>query len=580
MSALTNRDIANIFDTVADMLLLKGEIIHRVMAYRNAALSIREAPRDLRAMAASGELGTLPNVGKIISEKITEMLETGKLEFYENLKAEIPVGVVEMLNINGVGPKKAVHFWKEMGITSVDALETAAKENKLKTQPGMGAKSEQKILEGIALYRKQVDNPRTPLGAALPIAESILARMLALPEALHGDIAGSIRRGRPTIGDVDLLIASHNAEPIMDAFVQLDEVSRVLGHGPTKSSVELHNGLQVDLRVLAPERYGTGLNYFTGSQMHNIAIRKLALERGLSLNEHAFTPVNGDPEILCDGEEAVYATVGLSYIPPEIRENLGEIELAQTNKIPHLLELSDIQADLHMHTVWSDGKNTVREMVEAALERGLKYIVITDHSYGATIANGLSVERLLAQQTEVRQVDAEMQGKIRVLHGTEMEIRADGSLDFPDEVLQQLDFVIASLHVSLRQPREQITQRLLNAVRNPHIDLIAHPRGQLIPDREGADLDFDVIFAAAKESGIALEINANPARLDLEAQYARRASEMGIPITIDTDAHSIVQMNNMRYGVITGRRGWLTAEAVINTWSFEKFEKWVTQRGK
>jgi DNA polymerase (family 10) len=337
--------------------------------------------------------------------------------------------------------------------------------------------------------------------------------------------------------------------------------------------------VQIDLVMIPPERWGTALVYFTGSKTHNIHIRELARQKGLTLNEHAFTSLNGGDETLCATEEEVYATLGLEWMPPEIREDWGEIELAAEGKIPNLINLDDIRADLHMHTVWSDGKFTVREMATAARACGLQYIVITDHSRGATIANGLTVERLLAQQEEVRAVDAEMSPNLRIFHGTEMEIRADGTLDFPDEVLAQLDFVIASLHVGLRQPREQVTERLLNAIRNPNVDLIGHPRGQLIPDRDPADLDMDAVFAAAREHGTALEINANPHRLDLEAQYARRAVELGIPLAIDTDAHRIEELDLMRFGILTARRGWVQAKNVLNTMPIEGFLDWLKQRG-
>ncbi len=581
---MTNREIADTFDTIADMLQIKGEIIHRVMAYKNAAGAIRDLSRDINVVAAAGELDTIPFVGKIIGEKIQEMLDTGKLEFYENLKAEVPEGVVDILHINGVGPKKAKQFW-DAGFTSVEALEAAIKDGKLNDMAGMGAKTQAKILEAIESLKRRAADTRTPRGTALPFAESILARLLELPQSQKGAIGGSIRRGRPTIGDVDLVVASSDPQPIMDVFVTMPEVSRVLGHGEKKSSVELHSGLQVDLRVIPPERWGTGLQYFGGSQAHGIHVREIARTKGLSLNEHALTPVNDDGsldsthEILCATEEEVYERLGLPWIPPEIREDWGEIEAAQAGKLPNLITIDDMRADLHMHTIWSDGKYTVREMAEAALARGREYICITDHSKGATIANGLSVERLMEQHKEVRQVDAEMR-PFRVFHGTEMEIRADGEMDFPDDVLEMLDFVVASLHQGLRQPREQVTQRLLNAIHNPHVDLIGHPRGQLIMERDGADLDMEAVFAAAIKSGIALEINANPHRLDLEAQYARRAVELGIPLCIDTDAHSIDQMDLLRYGILTARRGWVEAKSVINTWTREKFMEWVEKRGR
>lgn len=581
----TNREMADTFETVADLLQLKGENIHRVLAYRHAADSLRELPRDVAAYAREGTLTDIPFIGDTLAEKITEMLETGKLQFYERLAAEVPPGVVHILRINGVGPKKAMLFYKELGIDTVEKLEKAARAGKLRDLAGMGAKSEQKIIEGIEALARQTD--RQPLGFAQPQAQHILDFVMEQPGALKGAIAGSIRRARPTIGDVDLLVASHEAAPIMDAFVTMPSVARVLGHGPTKSSVELHNGLQVDLRVLEPARWGTALNYFTGSQAHNIKLREIALTKGFSLNEHAFRPadkngnlIEGAPETLCATEEEVYALLGLPYIPPELRENAGEIEAAMQNRLPKLLTLEDMHADLHMHTTWSDGKLSIREMAEAAKARGRQFIVITDHSAYSTIANGLSVERILQQQDEVRRVDAEMGPDFRVFHGVEMDIRTDGTLDYPDEVLAKLDFVIASLHFGLRQERAVVTRRLLNAINNPHVDLIGHPRGQYIPDREPADLDMDAVFAAAKQSGIALEINANPRRLDLEAGYARRAVEMGIPLAIDTDAHSAENLDLLYFGVLTARRGWVTADSVLNTWPLERFLNWVQNRGK
>ncbi|MBA3869431.1 MAG: DNA polymerase/3'-5' exonuclease PolX, partial [Anaerolineae bacterium] len=486
--SLTNREIADLFEKVATMLEIKGEIIHRVLSYRRAGETIRELPRDLHAIAAEGTLTDIPGIGDTLAAKINEMLETGKLEFYEKLAKEIPAGLVDMVHINGVGPKKAKLFWKEQNITTVAELEVAARAGKLRNLAGMGEKSEQKIIDGIESLSRQTG--RTPLGNALPAAQAMLDHVLAVPGAIEGAIAGSIRRARPTIGDVDLLVASDDAKPIMDAFVAMEQVGRILGHGPSKSSVELLNGLQVDLRVLEKARWGTALNYFTGSQAHNIRMRELALKKGYSLNEHAFSPVDKEgniiedaPKILCATEEEVYATVGLPWIPPELREDSGEIEAAQANKLPKLITMDDMHADLHMHTTASDGTRSIREMAEEALNRGRKFIVITDHSHSLGIANGLTVERLLKQQEEVRQVDKELSGSIRVFHGTEMDINADGSLDFPDDVLAQLDFVIASLHVSLRQPREQITARMLSAIRNPNVDLIGHPRAQILPDR-------------------------------------------------------------------------------------------------
>jgi DNA polymerase (family X) len=585
--AVTNRQIADVFDMVADMLQLKGEIIHRVLSYRRAAESVRELPRDINVVAAEGKLTEMPGIGKTLEEKIIELIETGELEFYNRLAAEIPPGVVDIMRINGVGPKKAQLFWKELQITDVQMLEQAAKEGKLRDLSGMGAKSEQKVLEGIESLRRQTG--RTPLGVALPAAEALLDPLRSLPGVVDTQLAGSIRRARPTIGDIDLLLAVDNMEAapaIMEVFVQQPTVARVLGQGETKSSVELHNGVQVDLRVLPIEEWGTAQQYFTGSQAHNIRIREIALAKGYSLNEHAFSPVDKSGNIIEDAEkvtfsseEAVYEFLDMQWITPEIRENAGEIERAQARTLPRFIQLEDIQADLHMHTTWSDGKLSIREMVELAKAHGRKYIVITDHSRSLGVANGLTVDRLLEQQAEIRRIDAEMNGSIRVFHGTEMEITADGHLDFPDDVLAQLDFVIASVHVSLRQERDVVTQRMLRAVQNPHVDLIGHPRGQLIPTREPHDADMDAVFAAAQTSGVAMEINANPARLDLEAQYARRAAELGILLSINTDSHNASDMDLLHYGIRTARRGWVEPESVINTWPLERFLSWAQSRG-
>jgi len=574
--ALTNREIAEIFENVADLLQLKGESVHRILAYRHAAESIRESPRDLRTMAAAGELQTLPNIGATLADKINEMLSSGQLTFYEKLKAEIPLELIQVLRVNGIGPKHTMQFYKELGLRSVAEVEAAAREGKLRTLSGIGEKSEKKILEAIQAFANRSDRVR--IDVAMNAAESIISALLALPGALHGDIAGSLRRGRSTIGDIDLLIASETAEPIMDAFVTRSDVARVLLQGPTKSSVELNNGLQCDLRVLDPQRYGTALVYFTGSQAHNIRLRELAQARGLTLNENAFTPLKGGAEILCESEEQVYTTLGLPLIPPELREDRGEIEAAQSGDLPTLITQADIHGDFHMHTVWSDGHLSVRQMAELARARGLSHIVITDHSVSLGIANGLSIERLHQQRDEIRAVDAEMRPALRVLQGTEMEIKTDGTLDFPNEVLAELDVVVASLHSGLRQPREQVTARLLSAIRNPHVDIIGHPRGQLIPDREGADLDMDAVFSAAAQTGTVLEINANPYRLDLDDAHAHRAVQMGVRLAIDTDAHAAGDFDLLRYGILTARRGWVRAADVINTLPADEFMRWLQSR--
>lgn len=582
--SLTNREIVDIFERCADMLQIRGDNIHRVLSYRRAAETISTLPRDLRAISAEGGLTDLQYVGKTIAAKIDEMLETGELDFYNRLKAEIPEGLVDIMHINGVGPKKAKLFWEQLDITSVEALKQAAEEDKLSNLSGMGKKSQQKIIDGIEALSRQTG--RTSIGEALPAAQAILDLLMELPEAVEGAIAGSIRRGRETIGDVDLLIASDNATPIMDTFVNMENVARILGHGPTKSSVELLTGLQVDVRVLEKARWGTALNYFTGSQAHNVRMRQIALDQGLSLNEWALSPVDDDKNIIedaekiyCDTEEKIYETLGLQYVPPELREDTGEIEAAKDKSLPMLITRADIIADLHMHTTYSDGKLSVREMAEACKKRGHQYIVITDHSRSLGIANGLSIERLMEQMEEVHQVNEDMGDDFHVFAGTEMDIKADGTMDYPDEVLEKLDFVIASLHVGLQQKRDQITERLLNAIQNPHVDMIGHPSSRLIPNREAVDADWDAVLKAAAEHNTILEINANPARLDLKPELARLAKDMGVLLAINTDAHAEDHLDLMDFGVINARRGWVEAKHVVNTWTFEKFSNWVQNRG-
>ncbi|MEO1162876.1 MAG: DNA polymerase/3'-5' exonuclease PolX [Chloroflexota bacterium] len=582
MSALTNRDIAEVFSNIADILEIKGESRFRYLSYRRASEEIAELPRDLRAYLDDGTLRDIPGIGKAIADKITELLETGQLEYYEKRKAEVPLGVVQIKHINGVGPKKAKLFWEELGITSIEQLKAAAENGKLAELAGMGKKSQQKVLDGIEAIARRSD--RTPIGNARPAAEKILAYLMDLPEAQEGTIAGSIRRARPTIGDVDILIASDNAQPIMDAVVSMDEVARVLGHGDTKSSVELHSGLQVDVRVLPKQRWGTAIQYFTGSQAHNIKVREIAREKGYSLNEDALRPIDENGElrdestyVYCESEEAVYETIGLAWVPPELREDNGEIDLAKANNLPKLITIKDIIADLHMHTTYSDGKLSILEMAEAAKARGMQYIAITDHSQMQAQAGGLKPDEALAQAEAVREANANIDG-IEILHGIEVDIKADGTLDFDDDVLAQFDWVVASPHVALRQDRDAFTERIVKAIHNPHVDCIGHPTGRLIGRREPAQINIDPVIKAAVETRTALEINANPSRLDLDAQYVRLAVEAGVLLSINTDAHDESMMDVLDYGINNARRGWLTAEQVINTWSFDTFKAWLAEK--
>ena len=573
---LSNRELAEVFQTIADLLEIKGEVIYKILAYRKAADSLNNLGRDASEYWREDKLTEIPGVGKAIAEKIDELLTTGKLEFLEKLTAEVPSSLADLLQVPDLGPKKVALFWHELDITTLDELAEAARAGKLRGLPGMGEKSEAKVIAGIeALARRTT---RIPLGRAWPAAQELLAFLRGTEGVEAAEAAGSLRRMRATVGDLDLLVAAGDSAVVMDAFVHRPDVARVLGHGETKSSVEFNNGLRAQLWAHPPERFGTALQYATGSKDHNVRLRELALKKGLSLSDQAFIKEDGD-EILCATEEEVYALLELPWIPPELREDRGEVQAALAGKLPTLIELNDMCAELHCHTTWSDGKLSVKEMAEAARDRGYKILAITDHSPSLGITGGLSEEDIKVQRAEIDAAQKDLGNSIRLLQGVEMEIRADGTLDYPDEILTKFDIVCASLHVSLRQPREKITERLLNAIRNPKVDMIGHPTGRLIPDREGADLDMEAVLAAAAESGVALEINAHPARLDLDDVYARRAIELGIPLSINTDAHSPEDMDLMHFGVATARRGWVEAKDVINTWETEKLIGWLKNRG-
>ena len=575
---MTNREIAEMFERVADMMAIRGDIVHRLLAYRRAGESIRELGRNLSDIQAEGGLTEIPGIGKTLAEKIEEMLTTGRLNFYERLAEEIPPTLVDMLRIEGVGPKRVKQIYETLGITTIEELAEAARTGKLSDLPGLGKKTEANLVANIEALMRHGDE-RKPLGEVYPIAMQILNELRELPGVLKAEAAGSLRRRRETIGDLDLLVAATEAEPIMRWFREMPSVESISGSGPTKTRVTLVNGLGVDLRVLPPERWGTLLQYFSGSQAHNVQLRELALKQGLSLSENSFKVVESGEEILCAEEEEVYGRLGLPYIIPTLREAQGEIEAARTGKLPQVVQLSDIQLDLHMHTTWSDGKQSIRAMAEAARERGLTGIVITDHSQSLGIANGLTIERLREQASEVRVVNEAMGPDFTIWHGTEMEIKADGTLDYPDEVLAELDFVIASLHVGLKQPKEQVTARALAAIENPHVDMIGHLTGRLLPDRPPADLDLEAVFAAAARTGTILEVNANPLRLDLKDSHIKRALAVGVKIAINTDAHNVGQLDLMHYGVATAQRGWATAADVINTGTMAALKAYLDGRG-
>jgi len=570
---MNNQQVAQVFNTLADMLEIQGEVIYKILAYRRAAENIASLTRDINELQRQGQLRTISGVGEAIAEKLDALLTTGSFDLLDRARAEVPAGVVELLRVQDVGPRKAKLFWKELGITSIAALEAAAREGKLRGLPGMGAKSEAKLLANIEAFKRRASDTRMPLGVAFPLSQSILHELMQVPSVLRAASAGSLRRMKETIGDLDFLIAAREAELVMERFVSLPVVAEVIARGPTKSSVRLTNGAQADLRVLEPERWGTALQYFTGSQAHNVRLREIAQKKGLSLNEYAITREKDGKEILCAEEAEVYRTLGLPLIPPELREDRGEFE----RDIPELVTADDLLGDLQMHTTWSDGKASVEEMARGAQARGYRYILITDHTQSLGVAGGLTPERSKKQRQEIDAVNARLKG-IRVLHGAEVEILADGTLDFSDEVLASLDIVMAALHTGLRQERDKATARMLSAIRNLHVDIIAHPSGRLIGERDGADLDLEAILKAAAETRTILEINAHPSRLDLSDLNARRAIEMGCKLSIGTDAHEAQGFDVMFYGVAVARRAWATKEDVVNTWPLDRLLRWVRER--
>jgi DNA polymerase (family 10) len=574
---MDNRQIAAIFARMADILDIQGENPHRIMAYRRAAENIAALSRPLEEIWRAGELDSIPGIGKTLAEKIDELMRTGRLEAYEKLRAQVPDGVVEMLQVPDVGPRKAALFWKELGITSIAELEEAARAGKLRSLPGMGVRSEEKVLAGIEALKRR--SGRIPLGTAWELARALLEPLRELPGVVQAAPAGSLRRMRETVGDLDLLVAAEDPEPVMARFRSLPQVAEVLLSGTTKTSIRTHDGYQADLRVLPPARWGTALQYFTGSQAHNIRLRGLAQDRGLSLSEYAIKREDGT-EILCATEEEVYAALGLPLIPPELREDRGEIEAALAGRLPDLLELSDLQGDFQFHTTLSDGRASLWEMAQAARAAGLKYAVVSDHSRGLGVAHGAGPEELRRQRAEVEEVNRRMGGTFRVLTGVEVEVRADGSLDLPDEVLAELDIVVAALHSGLRQPREQFTARAIAALRHPHVDILAHPTGRLLGQREGADVDMEAVLRAAAETGKAVEINAHPWRLDLNDVGIRRAIELGVLLAISSDSHDPEDFGLLHFGVAMARRGWASPAHILNTRSAEEVLAWASGRGR
>lgn len=572
---LNNQQVADYFSRIADLMQIMDENRFKVIAYQNAARTIENLSRDIHTYHAEGKLRDLPDVGEAISEKIAELLETGSIVFYEELAAQIPLGVVEMMEVPDVGPKTARRLWQELDIVGIEGLKAAAEEGRIRGLKGFGAKREEKILKGIELLAKRQEG-RMPIGRARPLALDLIAELRERAPAGSIDqieAVGSLRRWRETIGDLDLLVASDQPDAVMDAFRTLPQSVDVLLSGERKTSIALPSGLQVDLRVFERKEWGAALIYFTGGQKHNIELRERALRQGWSLNEYRLAAENhpdfpDGEERFFETEEALYHFLGLDWIPPELREAQGEIEAAAAHKLPNLIQIDQIRGELHGHTDWSDGAATLRQMAETARSRGYAYWNVSDHSVGLGVTAGLDADRLRAQAEEIAALNreyAEQEYDFRLLRGIEVEVLSDGRLGLPDDVLAELDVVVASIHSGLRQDRETLTQRYLSAVRNPHVDILGHPSGRLIGRRPPAEFDMDAVLQACAETGTAVEINAHPSRLDLSGVHARRALELGCKIVINCDAHALDGMDILEYGIATARRGWLRSEDVINT---------------
>ncbi len=557
---MKNKEIAAIFRSLADILEIKGEEPFRVSAYRRVARILDDLTSDVADLLESGELTRIPGVGKGTADRIAQYLETGKIADYERERKTIPKGLVELLAIPGLGPKTIGLVWKELNVKSLAGLKRALRGGKILDLPGMGAKKVEKIEAGIRAYESR--SGRLTLGAILPTAEGIVGDLREATGIDRVSLAGSVRRYRETIGDIDVLVASSRARAVVDAFTALPCVEEVLAAGTTKASVRVSGALQVDLRVVKPESWGAALMYFTGSKAHNIRLRGIAQDVGLKLNEYGL--FDGDRRIAGRTEEEVFKKLGLEFVVPELREDRGEVEAALEGRLPELVTRADIRGDLHVHTDWSDGHATIEEMARAAKRLGLKYISVNDHTHSLGVAHGLTVERLEAQIDEIAGVNARLKG-FTVLTGTEVDILSDGSLDLPDDILERLDVVVASIHSGFGQSQDRITGRILSAIENPHVDIIGHPTGRLLGTREPYAVDLERVMRAAADTGTALEINAYHERLDLNDVNARRAAEMGVLLSIGTDAHHPDQLWMIELGLRTARRGWLGPRNLLNT---------------
>ncbi len=568
-----NATIAAIFDEIADLLDIQGANTFRVRAYRNAARTIGELGTDVKKLEERGTaLTDIPGIGEDLARKIDEILETGECQFLERLHKEVPPAVTQLLRIPGLGPKRVKTLWHDLDIQTLDQLLRAAKDGRIRELHGFGEKTEQHILQAAQDHLSQ--KHRFKLAVAAQYAEAFAGYLRKVAGVEEVAMAGSFRRMRETVGDIDLLVAAEEGGGVMDRFTAYEEVKEILASGPTRGSVILKSGIQVDVRIIPKQSWGAALVYFTGSKAHNIAIRRIAQDKGLKINEYGV--FKGDEPVAGIDEDSVYKAIGLPWIPPELREDRGEIEAALAGKLPELVELGDLRGDLHAHSKASDGHNTIREMADAAQAAGLEYMAITEHSRRLTVARGLDPVRLAKQGAEIDRLNRELE-RFTVLKGIEVDILEDGTLDLPDSALAELDIVVAAVHSKFDLPRAKQTQRILSALENPVVSILAHPTGRLIEEREPYDVDMLKIIRKARSRNVALEVNAHPERLDLLDTYCQMAKQEGVLVSINSDAHSTFEFGMLRFGVGQARRGWLEKHDVLNTRSLEELKAWLSK---
>lgn len=566
---MRNKEIAEIFYQIADLLEIKGELEFKVRAYRRAAQRIETLEEDIEELCRKGKLRSIPGIGESIASKIKELIETGRLEYLEKLKREVPEDLIKLMDIPGVGPKKALVLYKKLGITTVEQLRDACKKGRLRHLEGFGELTERNILRGIEMLERSKD--RFLINVAYENGHRLVEYLKKNKDVLSISIAGSLRRMKETIGDIDILVSSLNPDNIMEDFVRYPDVKIVLAKGSKKSSVILRDGIQVDVRVVKPESFGAALQYFTGSKEHNIQIRNIAMKMGLKINEYGVFRKDTEEYIAGRTEEEVYKAIGLDYIEPELRENRGEIELAQQGKLPKIVKYEEVKGDFHIHSTWSDGTASIEEIARKAQELGYEFVGIADHSASLKVAHGLSEEDLLKKIQEIRKLQERFD--VRIFAGTECDIKPDGSLDYSNKILKELDFAYAAIHTKFKMDRKEMTERIIKAMENEYINILAHPTARMIGKREPIDIDLEKIFEVARETNTFMEINAFPDRLDLNDVHAKMAKEMGVKMAIGTDSHALDHMRFLRFGTAMARRGWLEKKDILNTYDLREIEK-------